>query len=82
MEQSQKEYAEKIEQLQEEQRKANLKKANDKLQAEKNRFYDELIKEMAFYDSLLNDYTISIISHIQMAKNFVLKEHIHTLIIM
>ena len=26
-----------------------------KLQAEKNRFYDELIKEMAFYDSLLNE---------------------------
>ena len=31
MEKSQKEYAEKIEQLREEQRKANLEKANDKL---------------------------------------------------
>ena len=39
MEKSQKEYAEKIEQLREEQRKANLEKANDKLQAETNRFY-------------------------------------------
>ena len=55
MEQSQKEYAEKIEQLREEQRKANLEKANDKLQAETNRFYEELIKEMMFYDSLLNE---------------------------
>ena len=42
MEKSQKEYAEKIEQLREEQRKANLEKANDKLQAETNRFYEEL----------------------------------------
>lgn len=55
MEQSQKEYAEKIEQLREEQRKANLEKANGKLQAETNRFYEELIKEMVFYDSLLNE---------------------------
>lgn len=55
MEKSQKEYAEKIEQLREEQRKANLEKANDKLQAETNRFYEELIKEMMFYDSLLNE---------------------------
>ena len=55
MEQSQKEYAEKIEQIREEQRKANLEKANDKLQAETNRFYEELIKEMVFYDSLLNE---------------------------
>lgn len=55
MEQSQKEYAEKIEQLREEQRKANLEKANDKLQAQTNRFYEELIKEMVFYDSLLNE---------------------------
>ena len=55
MEKSQKEYAEKIEQLREEQRKANLKKANDKVQAETNRFYEELIKEMMFYDSLLNE---------------------------
>lgn len=43
MEKSQKEYAEKIEQLREEQRKANLEKANDKLQAETNRFYLSLI---------------------------------------
>ena len=55
MEQSQKEYAEKIEQIREEQRKANLEKANDKLQAQTNRFYEELIKEMVFYDSLLNE---------------------------
>ena len=55
MEQSQKEYVEKIGQLREEQRKANLEKANDKLQAEKNRFYEELIKEMVFYDRLLNE---------------------------
>lgn len=55
MEKSQKEYAEKIEQLREEQRKANLEKANDKLQAETNRFYEEFIKEMMFYDSLLNE---------------------------
>lgn len=55
MEQSKKEYDEKIEQLREEQRKANLEKANDKLKAETNRFYEELIKEMMFYDSLLNE---------------------------
>lgn len=55
MEQSQKEYIEKIEQLREEQRKANLEKANVKLQAETNRFYEELIKEMMFYDRLLNE---------------------------
>lgn len=55
MEQSQKEYAEKIEQLREEQRKANLEKANDKLQAETNRFYEDLMKEMVFYDRLLNE---------------------------
>jgi len=55
IEQSQKEYDEKIEQLREEQRKANLEKANDKLKAETNRFYEELIKEMVFYDSLLNE---------------------------
>ena len=55
MEKSQKEYVEKIEQLRKEQRKANLEKANDKLQAETNRFYEELIKEMVFYDSLLNE---------------------------
>lgn len=55
MEQSQKEYAEKIEQLREEQRKINLEKANDKLQAETNRFYEGLIKEMMFYDSMLNE---------------------------
>ena len=48
-------YDEKIEQLREEQRKANLEKANDKLKAETNRFYEELIKEMVFYDSLLNE---------------------------
>lgn len=55
MEQSQKEYADKIEQLREEQRKANLEKANVKLQAETNRFYEELMKEMVFYDRLLNE---------------------------
>ncbi|WP_338546575.1 hypothetical protein V1225_12000 [Emergencia sp. JLR.KK010] len=55
MEQSQKEYADKIEQLREEQRKANLEKANVKLQAETNRFYEELMKEMIFYDRLLNE---------------------------
>lgn len=55
IEQSKKEYDEKIEQLREEQRKANLEKANDKLKAETNRFYEELIKEMVFYDSLLNE---------------------------
>ena len=32
-----------------------MEKANDKLQAETNRFYEELIKEMMFYDSLLNE---------------------------
>ncbi|MDO5397140.1 MAG: hypothetical protein Q4G33_04345 [bacterium] len=55
MEQSQKEYAEKIEQLHKEQRNANLAKANDKLQAETNRFYQNLIKEILFYDRLLNE---------------------------
>lgn len=55
MEQSQKEYAEKIEQLREEQKKANLEKANVKLQAETNRFYEELMKEIVFYDRLLNE---------------------------
>lgn len=55
MEQSQKEYAEKIEQLRDEQKKANLEKANVKLQAETNRFYEELMKEIVFYDRLLNE---------------------------
>lgn len=55
MEQSQKEHNRKAEQLLEEQRKTNLKMANDKLQAETNRFYEELMKEMAFYDRLLNE---------------------------
>ncbi len=55
MEQSQKEYAEKIEKLREDQKKSNLEKANDKLQAETNRFYEELMKEMVFYDRLLNE---------------------------
>ena len=55
MEQSQKEHNRKVEQLLEEQRKTNLKMANDKLQAETNRFYEELMKEMAFYDRLLNE---------------------------
>lgn len=55
MEQSQKEYAEKIEQLREEQKKANLEKANVKLQAETNRFYEELMKEIVFYDRLLTE---------------------------
>lgn len=55
MEQSQNEYAKKIEQLQEEQRKASLKEANAKLHAETNRFYEELLKEMVFYDRLLNE---------------------------
>lgn len=51
MEKSQKEYAEKIEQLREEQRKANLENANDKLQAETNRFYVGKCKELALYDT-------------------------------
>lgn len=55
MEQSQKEYAEKIEKLREDQKKSNLEKANDKLQAETNRFYEELMKEIVFYDRLLNE---------------------------
>lgn len=55
MEQSQKEYAEKIEQLRDEKKKANLEKANVKLQAETNRFYEELMKEIVFYDRLLNE---------------------------
>lgn len=64
MEQSQKEYAEKIEQLRDEQKKANLEKANVKLQAETNRFYEELMKEIVFYDRLLNElhYLINIAS--------------------
>ncbi len=44
-----------IENLREDQKKFNLEKANDKLQAETNRFYEELMKEMAFYDRLLNE---------------------------
>ena len=55
MEQSQKENSKKVEQFLEEQRKANLEKANDKLQAETKRFYNNLIKEMLFYDRLLNE---------------------------
>lgn len=55
MQQSQREYAEKIEQLHEEQRNANIAKANDKLQAQTDRFYNELIKEILFYDRLLNE---------------------------
>lgn len=55
MEQSQKEYSEEIEKLREEQRKASIEKANDKLQAETNRFYEELMKEIVFYDRLLNE---------------------------
>lgn len=55
MEQSQKEHSKRIEQFIEEQRKANLEKANDKLQAETKRFYNNLIEEMLFYDRLLNE---------------------------
>lgn len=55
MEQSQKENSERIEQFLEEQRKANLEKANEKVQAETKRFYNNLIEEMLFYDRLLNE---------------------------
>lgn len=55
MEQSQKENSERIEQFLEELRKANLEKANEKLQAETKRFYNNLIEEMLFYDRLLNE---------------------------
>lgn len=55
MEQSQKENSERIEQFLEEQRKANLEKANEKLQAETKRFYNNLIEEMLFYERLLNE---------------------------
>lgn len=55
MEQSRKEYAEKIRQLREEQIKANSEKINNNLQAETNRFYENLIKEIRFYDCLLNE---------------------------
>lgn len=55
MEQSQKEHNKKVEQLLEEQRKANLKQANDKLQAETNRFYNGFIEEISVYDRLLNE---------------------------
>lgn len=54
-EQSQKENNKRIEQFLEEQRKANLEKANEKLQAETKRFYNNLIEEMLFYDRLLNE---------------------------
>ena len=55
MGQSQKENSERIEQFLEEQRKANLEKANEKLQAETKRFYNNLIEEMLFYERLLNE---------------------------
>ena len=55
MEQSQNEHSRKIEQFLDEQRKANLEKANDKLQAETKRFYDSLIEEILLYDRLLNE---------------------------
>lgn len=55
MEQLKKEYNEKAERLFEEQRKSNLEAANEKLQAETNRFYEGLMKEMAFYEYLLNE---------------------------
>lgn len=54
-EQSQREYSEKVKQLYEEQKNANIAKANDKLQAETNRFYNDLLTEMHFYDCLLNE---------------------------
>lgn len=54
-EQSRKEYAEKIEKLHKEERKANIEKANDKLQAQTNRFYNDLIKEMQLYERLVNE---------------------------
>ena len=54
-EQSQKENNKRIEQFLEEQRKANLEKANEKLQAETKRFYNNLIEEMLFYERLLNE---------------------------
>ena len=43
MEQSQKENSERIEQFLEEQRKANLEKANEKLQAETKRFCNTIL---------------------------------------
>lgn len=54
-EQSRKQYSEKIEQLRLEQKKTNATKANEQFLAEINRFYQALIKEMLFYELLLNE---------------------------
>lgn len=55
IEQAQKENDRKIAQLQEEQRNANIERAKDKLQLETKRFYDEILKEMAFYERMVNE---------------------------
>ena len=54
-EQSRKEYAEKIEQLFQEQRKQYIAQANEQFHAESNRFYQDLIRELQFYDALVNE---------------------------
>ena len=54
-EQSRKEYADKIDQLYEEQRKNSIAQASKQFQAESNRFYQDLIRELQFYDALLNE---------------------------
>ena len=54
-EQSRNEYAAKIEQLYQEQRKQNIAQANEQFHAESNRFYQDLIRELQFYDALVNE---------------------------
>lgn len=64
MQQSQKEYVEKLEQIKEEQKRANIAKANDILQARSNRFYNDLIEETLFYDRLENElYYLNKVAH-------------------
>lgn len=64
MEQTRKEFSTKLEQIQEEQKRAVITMASEKFEAENNRFYSELFKEIRLYDWLLNElHYLNNISH-------------------
>lgn len=54
-EQSKKEYAEKMNQMFQEQRRYNVDKARVLFQSEMNRFYEGLVKEVQLYEAMFNE---------------------------
>ena len=66
---SRRQYDKKIEHLLDEQKKEKLEKANDKFQAENNRFYNGLIDEIQCYKRLLNE-----LHYINNITSFMVKE--------